>query len=250
MRGRIRVIAYLVLVLAALAAFYILFGYPLLLFTVRWRRAPEVRKNSAYRPPVSVILAVYNGQDFIRAKLESVLKLEYPRDLLEILVVSDGSTDSTDRIVQEYAGRGVALIRAPRGGKAAALNRALARASGEILFFTDVRQALHPKALGHLVANLADPSVGAASGVLRILNPDASGEQADLDLYWRYEWQARKTHSLIYSMFSVAGCINVVRRALVEPLPADTLSDDVLIPQRAFRRGYRVVLEPEAVAFD
>ena len=242
--------AAVVLALAGLAVLYILVGYPLLLSMVKWRTAPGVRKDPAYRPTVTAILAVHDGQDFVRAKLESLLGLDYPRQLVNILVVSDASTDATEPIVESFAGRGVSLIRAPRGGKAAALNYALAQAEGEILFFTDVRQTLHPEALAQLVANLADPTVGAVSGELRILNPDRSGEQADLDLYWRYELWARGIHSRIHSMFSVTGCIYAMRRDLVEPIPPDTLSDDVVMPQRAFRRGYRVIFEPEAVAFD
>jgi len=169
---------------------------------------------------------------------------------MEILVVSDGSTDATEAIAESFADRGVRLIRAPRGGKAAALNAALRHASGEILFFTDVRQALDPRALSHLVANFADPSIGAVTGELRFLEPDSTGEEADMELYWRYELFARRRHSRIDSTFSATGCIYAIRRSLTAPIPPDTLSDDVVIPLRAFFRGYRVIFDPEAIAFD
>ena len=236
--------------LSAVVALYILAGYPLLLSRARWHTAAPIRKDLNYKPSVSVIVAVHNGEQFVRAKIEYLLGLEYPRDLMEILVVSDGSTDATDSIVESFSAPLVRLVRVPRGGKAAALNAGLQRATGDVVFFTDVRQPLHPEALAHLVANLADPTVGAATGELRILSTERAGEQADLDLYWRYELWARRQHSGIYSIFGATGCIYVVRRVLAAAIPADTLSDDLYIPLRAFLAGYRVVFEPEAVAFD
>jgi cellulose synthase/poly-beta-1,6-N-acetylglucosamine synthase-like glycosyltransferase len=221
--------------------------------TLAWfagRPAPEVAKDANYRATVSILLAVHNGAVFVRRKLECLLALEYPRELVQILVVSDGSTDATDEIVESFADRGIRLLRAPRGGKAAALNRALELATGEILFFTDVRQSLEPGSLAHLVANFADPSVGAATGELRFLDPDRAGEQADMELYWRYELWARRRHSRIDSIFSVTGCIYAMRRGLAGPLRPDTLTDDAAFSLQAFFRGYRVVFDPAAVATD
>lgn len=243
-------IAAVLLSAASLAVLYILIGYPVLLATLKFRSAPPVRKDPAFRTTVSVVLAVYNGEEFLRAKLESLLGLNYPRDLMEILVVSDGSTDGTDALAESFAGRGVRLLRVARGGKAAALNAGAGKTSGEIVFLTDVRQALHPDALALLVANFADPSVGAATGELRFLNPGRTGEQADMELYWRYELWARRQHSHIDSIFGATGCICAVRRTFLGPIPADTLADDAVIPLRAFLQGRRVIFEPEALAFD
>jgi cellulose synthase/poly-beta-1,6-N-acetylglucosamine synthase-like glycosyltransferase len=209
-----------------------------------------VRKDMGFRATVSTILAVHDGEQFIRAKLESLLALRYPAELLDILVISDGSTDGTEGIVESFASRGVRLLRVPRGGKAAALNAGLAHVSGEILFFTDVRQPLEPAALAHLVANFADPSVGVVTGELRIVGPDSLGEQRDLGLYWRYELWARRRHSEIDSTFVATGCIYAMRRSLAEPLPPGTLTDDAMMPLRAFFRGYRVIFDPKAIAYD
>ena len=239
-----------VLWLAALVVAYILIGYPLLLARASRRSAAPVRKDPAYRPTVSVLLAVHNGGAFLERKLQCLLALDYPRHLLQILVVSDGSTDGTDRMVQDFAHAGVRLLRVPRGGKAAALNALLPFATGEILFFTDVRQTIAPDALSHLAANFADPEVGAATGELRILDPGGRGEQADMELYWRYELWARRCHSAIDSIFSVTGCIYALRRELAQPLPPGTLTDDAVFSLRAFFDGYRVVFDPEALAFD
>lgn len=241
--------AFAVLWIATAIVFYTLVGYPILLALFRRRSAPTVRKDPAYRTTVTVIMAVYNGGAFLRTKLESLLALDYPKQLIDILVVSDGSTDDTDAIAGEYEARGVRLLRVPHGGKAAGLNAALAHATGELLFFTDVRQPLEADALAQLVANFADPSVGAATGELRLMKGDL-GEQADMDLYWRYEIWARSRHSEIDSLFTATGCIYAIRRKLARPLAPDTISDDAVMPLRAFFDGYRVVFDPEAVAWD
>lgn len=246
----IRWLAPLLLVGATAVVFYIIIGYPVLLAFFTRRAAPPVRKDMEHRPTVSVIMAVHNGEVFVRQKLESILALHYPARLLEVLVVSDGSTDATEAIVESFADRGVHLLRTPRGGKPAALNLAMGKASGEILFFTDVRQILEPDALSHLVANFADPSVGAVTGKLQFLNPARTGEEADMEVYWRYELWARRQHTRIDSTQVVTGCIFALRRSLSEPIPPDTLTDDALIPLKVFLGGHRVIVEPKALAYD
>jgi cellulose synthase/poly-beta-1,6-N-acetylglucosamine synthase-like glycosyltransferase len=241
--------AALILVLALTVSLYILVGYPLLLASGR-RLGPPIRKDLDFRTTVSVVLAVYNGQEFIAKKLENLLSLDYPLQLVDIVVVSDGSTDATDSIARSYADRNVRLVRIARGGKAAALNAAISHATGDVLLFVDVRQMLEPQALRHLVANFADPAVGGVTGELRYVHSDRVGEAADIDVYWKYEIWARQRHSQIDSIFNTTGCIYALRRSLAEPIPPDTLVDDAIIPLRAFFRGYRVVIDTEALAFD
>ncbi len=241
--------AYVLLIVAIGLAAYILIGYPLLLAAL-WRKAsPPVAKNPDYRTTVSVILAVYNGAEFIRAKLQSILALNYPKDLMQIIVVSDGSSDATESIAREFSEQGVQLLTVPHRGKASALNAALRIVTGEILFLTDVRQQLHSDALRHLVANFADPTIGAVTGELRLIK-GTLGEQADMDLYWRYEVWTRAQHSRIDSIFSVTGCIYALRRELARPIPEDTLTDDAFLSLNAFFSGYRVVFDPDAIAID
>ena len=242
-------IAAFILVFAVTVSLYILVGYPLLLAS--WRRfGPPIRKDLDFRTTVSVVLAVYNGQDFVAKKLDNLLSLDYPSQLLDIVVVSDGSTDSTDSIVRSYSDRNIRLVTVAHGGKAAALNAAMSHATGEILLFVDVRQMFDPQALRHLVANFADPSVGGVTGELRYVHSDRVGEAADIDVYWKYEIWARQRHSLIDSIFSTTGCIYALRRSLAQSMPSDTLVDDAIIPLRAFFRGYRIVIDTEALAFD
>ncbi|HEY7334368.1 MAG TPA: glycosyltransferase family 2 protein [Bryobacteraceae bacterium] len=237
------------LLMSAGAVAYILIGYPLLLALWRNRRLPPVAKDPAFKTHVTVIMAVYSGAAFLSKKLESILSLDYPKELMQILVVSDGSTDATEDIAREYAAQGVELIAAPHAGKAACLNLAFERATGDLLFLTDVRQLLDSQALSNLVSDFADPTVGAATGEMRLL-PGSSGEHRDMDLYWRYELWARRRHSEIDSLFTTTGCLYALRRELAAPLPTDTLSDDAYLALKAFSRGYRVIFDPEAIAFD
>jgi biofilm PGA synthesis N-glycosyltransferase PgaC len=239
----------IVFVLSVGLLLYFLIGYPLLLAVFPWRHRPPIAKDPARVRPVTVLLPVYNGARFLRPKLESILALDYPRELLEILVISDGSTDATDAIAGEFTTSGVRLIRVHRGGKAAALNAGIGQARGEILFFTDVRQTLAPDSLRHLVACLADPTVGSVTGELHIVTGDRQ-EEADMGLYWRYEVWARKQMTRIDSIFGATGCVYAMPRELVDPIPPDTLGDDTAFPLRAFFGGYRMILEPEAKAYD
>jgi poly-beta-1,6-N-acetyl-D-glucosamine synthase len=245
-------VAMIVLIAGAAMVFYTLIGYPIILAVITAitpLKASPPAKDLRHAPTVSLILVVYNGASHIRAKLETILALDYPRQLLEMIVVSDGSVDKTDSIVREFASSGVQLLVIPHGGKATGLNQALARATGEILFFTDVRQPLDRMALRHLAANFADPTVGAVTGELQLMRGE-HGEQADMDLYWRYELWARGRHSGIDSIFNTTGCLYAMRRSLAAPLPPDTLSDDAMLPLRAFFAGYRVIFDPEAIAID
>ena len=227
---------------------YVLFGYPLLLAVSSRRNRRPVYKQPL-RLSVSVILPVRNGEQWIRQKLESILALNYPHELVEIIVVSDGSTDSTAEIAEKFAASGVRVLRTPPGGKAVALNVALLAASGEILFFTDVRQRLAPDSLDHLVANFADRKVGVVSGELIIVEGETL-EQCSVGLYWKYEKWIRKSLSATDSILGATGSIYAMRRELAVPLPSGTLLDDVHQPLAAFFQGYRVILDPEAEAYD
>jgi poly-beta-1,6-N-acetyl-D-glucosamine synthase len=239
----------IVFVLSVAFALYTLVGYPLVLALLARFRYRPVRKE--YRPrSVTVLLAVRNGERWLRAKLESVLALDYPPELLEILVISDGSTDGTAAIAAEFAASGrVRLLRLPSGGKAVALNAGLQLARGEILFLTDVRQSVSRESLRNLIACFGDPQVGAVSGEL-VIRDGATQEALSVGLYWKYEKWLRKRESCVDSVMGATGCIYALRRDLAIHLPPSTLVDDMFLPLAAFFRGYRVILEESAQAFD
>lgn len=232
-----------------LAAFiaYTIAGYPLLLGWLARRFEKPVVKRFEPRT-VSFVIAVHNGANFLADKLRSILDLDYPRELMEIVVVSDESTDDTDEIARDFVGRGVQLIRVPRGGKPAALNVAVPQTSGEILVLTDVRQTLEPASLRRLIACFADPSVGVVSGDLVVRR--GTIEETNVGLYWRYERWIRKQLGRIDSMMGATGPFYAIRRDLFTPMPKDLLLDDMFVPLSAFFRGRRLIVEEQARAFD
>ncbi|MCC7175540.1 MAG: glycosyltransferase family 2 protein [Bryobacterales bacterium] len=242
------VVASVAFVLSAGFVVYVLLVYPLLVAALaRWR--PKPVRRAPIQPRVSVILAVRDGERWLERKLDSILALDYPKELMEIFVVSDGSADATDEIAARYAPSGVRLIRIPRQGKWAAINAGIAAATGEILFFTDVRQTLEPGCLTRLVAPFADPSVGVVSGGL-VIRHGGTRQEAATGLYWSYEKWIRIRQSAVDSVLGATGAIYAMRRELAEPLPPDTLLDDVHLPMGAFVRGFRVLIDESAQAFD
>jgi cellulose synthase/poly-beta-1,6-N-acetylglucosamine synthase-like glycosyltransferase len=242
-------VAEIVFFLSVTFVAYTLAGYPIALaLTALLHFRPVVRR---YEPKtVTILLPVRNGERWLCKKLESLFALRYPPELVQILVISDGSTDSTDDLARQYAAcRRIEFLRVAGGGKAVALNAGLERAEGEILFLTDVRQQLDPDSLKNLVACFADPSVGVASGELMI-REGRTHEEASVGLYWRYEKWLRKRESRIHSVMGATGCIYAIRRALATSFPPGTLVDDMFLPLAAFFKGYRVIVEESARAFD
>jgi biofilm PGA synthesis N-glycosyltransferase PgaC len=228
---------------------YSLTIYPLLLGWMARKAGRPVRKRFTPRT-VSVLIAVHNGERWIERKLASVLSLDYPRELLEVIVISDGSVDGTDEKVRGFAARGpVRLVRIGQAGKAMALNAGLAVARHDILLFTDVRQELEPGGLRKLVACFDDPAVGVVSGDLIIRGSSSSGEET-VGLYRRYESWIRDRLGEVDSLFGATGAYYAMRRELAAPLPRNCLLDDMHQPLAAFVRGYRLIMELDAQAFD
>lgn len=231
---------------------YTYFGYVLYLL-IRSRFWSKPVATGAFEPTVSVLLPVHNEEGLIQQKLTNLLSLDYPRSKLEILVVSDASTDRTEEITadaQQKELTKIELIRCPiRCGKAGALTRAIAAARGEILFFTDVRQMIEPGALRALVANFADLSIGCVSGEL-MLGPANGRPSSGISLYWRFEKAIRKLEASFGSTIGATGAIYATRRSCTVQPPVGTLLDDLYIPAHVARRGLRIVFEQGARAWD
>lgn len=232
---------------------YTYLGYPAIIW-VLGRCFPRPIHCTAQTPKVTVLIAAHNEERSIAEKIENCLALEYPPEQLDVIVVSDGSTDRTNAIVQQYALRfpeRVTLIPLPdRGGKAQALNAGAVAATGDILLLADARQRFDSQVAQTLVRNFSDPQVGAVSGEL-FLSPEGAEEKPEgLGLYWRYEKMIRYAESRSGSTVGYSGAISAIRRSLFLPLPADTLVDDLVTPLQVAAQGYRVVFEPAAHAFD
>ncbi len=243
-----QILSIIVFVLASAVIFYVLFGYPMLLGWLAKRANNPVHKDGQLRS-VSFIIAVYNGEKFLERKLKSIFSLNYPRELMEVLVISDGSTDRTDEIARNFAGEGVHFLRVPHGGKALALNAGVPLATGEILVLCDVRQTLDPDCLRNVMACFGDPKVGSVSPQTIIVQGDMH-EEAATSAYWRYEHWIRMRLTRIDSTFGYSGAFAALRRSLWVPLPPGTLLDDVYVPLKAFFQGYRILYEPSATMYD
>lgn len=230
------------------SVFYAYAGYALWLSVRRkWRSMP--RQWSPILPSISIVMAVRNEAAALAAKIKNLEALDYPRDKVAIIVVSDGSTDATNEVLAGFGSRVQPIFLPVPEGKASALNHALAVAKSEIVVFVDVRQQLDSQALRFLAGNFADPSVGCASGEL-VLTESLESKAESVGLYWKIEKQIRKLESETGSVVGATGALYAVRRELVPVVPAGTLCDDVYIPFEVVRQNRRVVFESRAIAFD
>ena len=226
-------------------------GYPAWLW-LRARLRPRPVLRSPYLPFVSIVMVVHNEEQALAPKLENLLSFDYPQEKVQVIVVSDGSTDRTEEILNRYASdSGLrVLCFAECRGKAACLNDGIAAANGEIVLFTDVRQPIEKNALRLLAENFADPTVGCVSGELMLGDP-ASGEAGQgTGLYWRTEKMIRDLESCSSSVVGATGALYAARRKLLPLVPAGTILDDVFIPMSVVRTGHRVLFDGRARAWD
>lgn len=236
---------------AALALLvYTYVGYPALIGVASLVVRRPVRRDSAYTPSVSVVIAVFNEERHIEQKISNILAQDYPADKLELLIGSDASTDATDDIARAHAGRVRLFSLKPRQGKPGVLNHLVPQATGDLIVFADARQRFETDAIRELAANFNDERVGCVSGELVLEGGEGSAAGHGLGLYWTYEKRMRGWESGVDSMLGATGAIYAIRRELYEPIPSDTLLDDMLIPLTIARRGYRCLFEPRARAYD
>jgi glycosyltransferase involved in cell wall biosynthesis len=220
-------------------------GYPLAAAGLARVRPRPVRKDDI-TPSVTVIVPAHDEAAVIEDKLENLLALDYPAEQFSILVASDASTDGMDELVLAAAEREprVRLLACPRGGKLAAMNRAVPETDSEIVAFTDANATWEPDALRKLVRNFADPEVGYVCGQLRLLAPDGSNREG---LYWRYEMWLRRSESAIGSITGGNGSIYAVRRS---DYVTHRFGHDLGLPDAMVKRGRRAVYEKEALAYE
>lgn len=239
-----------VFVVALAMSVYIYVGYPALIFLIgRFAHRP-VRPSDARLPSATLIIPVHNEEAVIEAKLQNSLALDYPAELLDVLVVSDGSTDRTNEIVDACSDPRVRLLALERRGKADAVNAAAQHADGDVLVFTDANSMLERDALRHLARNFADPAVGGVCGnkKFRPVGGDATAEGEGL--YWRYDKWQKLQESRIGSIFAADGTLHAVRSTLYVPIGDPAQADDIAISTRVVLQGSRLVYEPAAVAWE
>lgn len=231
-----------------------LVGYSYLLYPVvlwclsKLRIAPIASAQPGDPPAVSLLIVAHNEADVIEARLKNALSLDYPSNKLEIVVASDGSTDSTGDIVRRYHDQGVRLIEFhPQRGKAAVLNRSIPQLSNDIVALSDANTELDPSALRRLTGWFSDSAVGAVCGRLILTDP-TSGRNAD-GLYWKYETLLKQCEARLDSLLGANGAIYAIRRAGFVPLPDNMIVEDFIIPLLArLHHGYAIRYDMDAVA--
>lgn len=233
--------------------FYAYLGYPILVAALSLVFQRPINKK-AIEPTVSLLITAYNEEQDIGAKLENSLTLDYPRNRFEIVVASDGSTDATETITREFARLHPEItIRVHRVegrvGKTATQNSAVLECRGEIVVFSDAAAMYEVGALRALVANYADPTVGAVSGMYTYCNRAVGSLGIATPVFWSVENFVKAQQTKIYTITGCCGCIYSLRRQLYVPLP-DYIISDLVEPLMIFKKGYRVIFETGARAVE
>ncbi len=239
--------------LSLFIVFYAFAGYGILLFAlVKLKRifkgepvVPET--NEASLPSCSLLIAAYNEEGFIIEKIKNTLQLQYPADKLELIFITDGSSDRTPELVAAYPQ--IKLLHSPeRRGKIAAVHRAMDTVTTEVVVFTDANTYLNPDALLNICRHYADAKVGAVAGEKRVQVDETADATAGEGFYWKYESKLKAWDSELYSVVGAAGELFSIRRNLYQPVSPNAILDDFMISLLVAQKGYRVVYELEAYA--
>jgi cellulose synthase/poly-beta-1,6-N-acetylglucosamine synthase-like glycosyltransferase len=231
--------------ISLLIVIYTYFLFPLILaLRALFCRKPIGTKD--HTPKVSLIIVAYNEAAVIEKKLDNVFSLNYPSEMLEVIVASDGSDDGTNELVKDYGAPRLKLLELPRQGKNRALNAAVQHAEGEILVFTDADSILAPDSLRNLLAPLASPDVGGVSGDYRY--PRDISRNSGESSYWGYDRNLKRFQSLSGSITSVTGALYAIYRCLFRQVP-NGVTDDFFVCSQVPSAHRRLIFEPKAVAY-
>lgn len=234
--------------------FYTFVGYGMLLYLLviirrLFKGSRKIEANTDKLPSLTLIVASYNEADILRDKIRNTLDLNYPKDKLNLLFVTDGSSDGSERLIEEY--QEIRVMHSPeRRGKIHAMHRAMKEVQTEVVVFTDANTFLNKDALINIARHYADPSVGCVSGEKRVKVDVEADATAGEGFYWKYESKLKKWDSELYSVVGAAGELFSIRRFLYEPVEPDTVLDDFMISLLIAQKGYRIVYEPDAYAVE
>lgn len=235
--------------------FYTYLGYGILLFIlVRLKRIFKRKPHPSemqYEPEVTLFVAAYNERDYVDAKVQNSLSLDYPKEKIKMVWVTDGSDDGTPELLKKYENQGVRVYHKPeRGGKIGAMNRGMQFVDTPIVIFSDANTMLGPESIRRIVNLFADPKVGCVSGEKRIYQKEAQTAAATEGIYWKYESKLKKWDAELYSVVGAAGELFAIRTELYQEVERDTLLDDFIISLRIAMNGYTIQYDPEAYAIE
>ena len=235
--------------------FYTYLGYPIVLFLIIYLKRIGKKDKQIYDfdelPEASLIIAAYNEEDFIKEKIENTLSLKYPKGKLEIIIVTDGSSDATPSIVKGYEPQLIGMHSPERAGKMKAIERAMKYANHDILIFTDANTFLNEDALVNMVRHYKEPLVGGVAGEKRVMIKEKDkAASAGEGIYWKYESKLKKWDSDLYSVVGAAGELYSVRRSLHPEVPPGTIIEDFYLTLKIAESGYQIRYEPEAYAME
>jgi len=245
----IRALISLLFWLSVLFVIYTYIGYPILIGIFAYVK-PQRTSYSNLEPSVTLLITAYNEEAVLYKKIENSLALEYPKEKLQILIAADGSTDGTQEIVKQFSDLGVELSFVPeRSGKIVAMNRAVLKARGDIIVFSDANNMYEPDTLSKLLVPFSDGTVGATTGAKMIIQ-DGSDLGSAEGIYWKYESWIKRKETTFSSCIGAVGEILAVRRDLYIPPPKNVINDDYFIVLELLKRGYRISYVPEARSFE
>ena len=236
---------------------YTYVGYGMLLWLLvklkrlfKGKPAPLTLPKDEDLPHVTFLICAYNEQDVVDMKMENTLQLDYPKNKLHIMWVTDGSTDETNERLKRYPE--VEIVYSPeRRGKTAALNHGISQISSEITVMTDANTLVNREALRNIVVHFQDPDVACVAGEKRVMaRTDGEIAAQGEGLYWRYESTLKRLDSELYSAMGAAGELNAIRTALYKPMPENALLDDFVMSMRIVDRGFRIAYAPDAYAME
>ena len=234
--------------------FYTYLGYPLLLIVANKILSLKSLSNKEFEKGlvVSILIAAYNEEKVIGDKLKNCLVLDYPAELLQIYVASDGSSDKTNDIAKRYAEKDkrIHLLEFSRTGKSGVLNKAMAYIKSEIIVFSDANTEYMRDALKNLVKHFSDEKVGCVCGRLIYRNPGEVVSGKGENFYWRYETKIKKLESNLGYVAGANGAIYAIRREIFETLPTETINDDFTISMKIVQSGFKCVYDENAIAYE
>ncbi len=235
--------------LSVFGVFYAYVGYPVLIWLLA-RFARPSQYDVSYMPSVTLLIAAYNEEGVIGRKIENSLQLNYPREKLQILVMDDGSVDSTQEIIRSYQSQGIELaFNPPRRGKMAAINRAIQQARGDIVLFSDASNLYHPDVVREMAIPFSDSAVGAAVGA-RSIDAGEGGLGKSEGLYWKYESFIQSCESKLGCCTGIVGEILALRLNLFVSPPDGIINDDFYMAMQVAKQGFKVIYVPTAKSFE